>query len=79
MTKIRFPDGNRILYGQDFSYHRGLPSDIDFEIVEYDENRAILKGPGYGGLPYGNGRISISRTQKLPPLYQAICDLEATP
>lgn len=59
---IKFKLGNKIAYGQDFNYWHGLPSNIEFTVEEIDENHAVLKGPGYGGKPYGNGKIYIYRS-----------------
>ena len=68
--KIRFKCGNKVLYYQDMSYWRGLPSNVEFTIDRIDDNSAVLSAPGYGGDPYGNGRVYISRSQKLPLIFQ---------
>lgn len=63
-AKIRFPKGNRIPYGQDFSMKRGIPSDVEFTVVlilETEDHRFQLRGPGYGEKDnYGNGAIYVS-------------------
>lgn len=58
---VRFSPGNQVLYGQDFHTARGVPSGIDFTVEEIDDTHAVLSAPGYGGRPYGNGKIWISR------------------
>lgn len=59
MSTIRFPKGNKILYGQDFAIWCGVPHDVEFEVVKVCDSYMVLKGPGYGGKPYGNGRIYV--------------------
>ena len=56
---MRFPKGNKILYGQDHAYWVGVPHDVEFEVIKVWENGMWLKGPGYGGEPYGNGPILV--------------------
>ena len=59
MSTIRFPENNRILYGQDFTIKCGVPHDVEFKVVRVDSSYMVLEGPGYGGKPYGNGRIYV--------------------
>lgn len=58
-TTIKFPKGNRIIYWQDFAPHYGVPHDVEFEIEKVYDTYMVLKGPGYGGKPYGNGKIYV--------------------
>lgn len=58
-TRLKFPEGNKILYGQDFALWVGVPHDVEFEVVRVERNGMWLKGPGYGGGPYGNGPILV--------------------
>lgn len=63
MATVRFKEGNSIPYGQDMGIHKGVPSGIDFDVrLENDGNGAVLRAPGYGGKPYGNGAIYLSRS-----------------
>lgn len=56
---------NRIGYGQDFGFHRGLPVDVDFTVTREGDHGFSLIAHGYGlmGVPggYGNGRLFVSR------------------
>jgi len=55
---------NKIWYGQDFRYHCGIPPGIRFAIDKIWEKKGFwLKAPGYGGKPYGNGRIFVPYKQ----------------
>ena len=56
---MRFPEGNKILYGQDFAFWVGVPHDVEFEVVKVWKGGMWLRGPGYGGEPYGNGPILV--------------------
>ncbi len=56
---MRFPKGNRIVYRQDFASWVGVPHDVEFEVVKVWKDGMWLKGPGYGGEPYGNGPIFV--------------------
>ena len=52
---IRFKAGNKIKYGQDFHYHTGIPSGVEFT-TQREGDRILLVGPGYGERGnYGNG------------------------
>ena len=48
MSTIRFPENNRILYGQDFTIKCGVPHDVEFKVVRVDSSYMVLEGPGYG-------------------------------
>jgi len=55
-----FDEGNEIIYMQDFGWHRGIPSGIDFEIIKCGDNDCRLMAPGYGKLGvYGNGCLYV--------------------
>ena len=58
---VMFPKGNNIAYGQDFGYHKGVPSGIDFKVGSGCGDSVSLTAKGYGGKPYGNGSIFISK------------------
>ena len=59
-TKLKFPEGNTILYWQDISAGCGLKSGTVFEVQSIRRKGVWLKYPGYGGNHYGDGRIFIS-------------------
>jgi len=61
MGKIRFAPENEVIFMQDFKFFKGVPSDIEFDVVEPGETSVKLIAPGYGGEPYGNGAIWIPR------------------
>lgn len=48
---------NTFRYGQDFAYRRGVPAGVRFEVVDWWSDGYWLRASGYGGKPYGNGRI----------------------
>lgn len=58
---------NSICYGQDFSFKRGIPTDVVFEektnTLFRDERDIWLFAPGYGKKPYGNGAIVLRRKE----------------
>ena len=57
---MKFPKGNKVIYGQDFGWKVGIPHDIHFQ-VEFTGNLMRLTGPGYGiKNNYGNGPLHIS-------------------
>lgn len=52
-TVVRFPEGNNIIFGQDFTWWSGLPHDRDFwvhDVLESDgrPDILVLKADGYG-------------------------------
>lgn len=57
-TRLRFKDGNRVRYFQDFSGWLGMPTEVTFTVA-HSGDRIRLTAPGYGGKPYGNGAIYI--------------------
>jgi len=66
---MKFPEDNNIVYGQDFGWFVGIPSNVDFEIESVEDNRIILIADDYGRLDkkdkYGNGSICVYlRTKK---------------
>lgn len=54
---LTFKEGNGILYGQDFKYRWGIPSGTEFEVDKIERESCWLKASGYGGKPYGDGRL----------------------
>ncbi len=64
---MKFPPDNKIKYGQDFSQHRGVPSDVEFEVKKFSqEGMYVLTGYGYGQRlepydknSYGNGSLYV--------------------
>jgi hypothetical protein len=62
-SKIKFPANNDLPYRQDFAQWRGIPWDVEFEITFLNRERtaAKLTATGYGGNPYGNGALYISK------------------
>lgn len=57
---MKFPEDNNIVFGQDHSWWVNIPHDVEFEIDEiWKDGKIWLKGPGYGGEPYGNGSIVV--------------------
>lgn len=76
-NKIIFPKDNEFLFGQDFSWRVGIPSEIEFTIREIDmDDKIKLTAYGYGLLnskkpdgtydhsAYGNGSIYIYRKKE---------------
>lgn len=64
--KVKFKPNNNILYVQDFNFHRGLPSGIEFD-VDFETSKYLVKltapGFGYPYPNYGNGSIHIKKDQ----------------
>lgn len=59
---MKFHEGNKIVFSQDFRVWEGLPSDVDFDVIPQVKGDSVkLVAPGYGGKPYGNGAIYVSR------------------
>lgn len=69
-VKARFETDNNVLYFQDFSYYRGLPSGVEFECTETSPGTWQLVAPGYGGKPYGNGKILVHDSQRMAPVFE---------
>ena len=59
---VKFRKNNKIPYGQDMQYYKGVPSGIEFEIFPFQSNRVKLIADGYGNLEgnYGNGAVYIN-------------------
>lgn len=74
-NSIRFDKDNEYIYGQDFRFLKGVPSDIDFYPLEETRNGLIIFiGDKHGIRPehnlageYGNGAIDI-RVTDIPHL-----------
>lgn len=61
--RVTFPKDNEILYGQDFSWHRGIPDGIVFE-AEKKGDYYVLTAPGYGKIGnYGNGALYVGQSK----------------
>lgn len=62
---MKFPEGNKIVYGQDFAMRWGIPHNVEFEIDSITLSHITLRGDGFGagldgkGGEYGNGAICI--------------------
>ena len=54
--KIIFSANNQCCYAHDMNFHRGIPSGIVFDVIAAG-SAIILSAPGYGGTPYGGGKI----------------------
>lgn len=62
MKRFKLTKKNEIPFGQDFGQHKGLPTDVVFEVCDDPfptEGRIWIRAPGYGMKPYGNGRITV--------------------
>ena len=63
--KVRFKPDNNIVYGQDHGFGRGIPDGVWFDITPMPEaslftkHLYVLRAPGYGGEPYGNGALFV--------------------
>ena len=62
---LKFPKGNKISYGQDHGFWEGIPHNVEFVIesllsIDDDGVKLALSAPGYGGKPYGNGKIFVT-------------------
>lgn len=62
--RFAFSQGNSIPFGQNLGFYRGVPHDIVFtvkpQMISDSDIILVLKAPGFGGDPYGNGAIYIS-------------------
>jgi hypothetical protein len=66
-TMVRFEPGNNVVYGQDFSVRQGIDHTIIFRVEDFrksDDGGVWLVAPGFGGNPYGNGRIIVYYNQE---------------
>jgi hypothetical protein len=54
--KIIFSANNQCVYAHDMNFHRGIPSGIVFDVIAA-EGAIVLSASGYGGTPYGQGKI----------------------
>lgn len=76
MAKTIIFQENNILYMQDFSYYRGVPHGVEFTIEYITRDRVVLSAPGYGGKPYGNGKLYINRSQRMAKIYEDLWEKE---
>lgn len=79
---MKFRKGNKIYYGQDFRYRRGVPSGINFQVSKWKMG-FVLRADGYGLFGnYGNGALFLynSRLSKiLKERLQKKCGRECRP
>ena len=60
---MKFRPDNKIRYGQDHAFHRGIPAGVDFKVKPFVQGRFVLTACGYGCLErhsakcYGNGSL----------------------
>lgn len=58
---MKFKKGNKIHFGQDFSYYMGIPHNVNFKVVRFGMDAYKLVADGYGLLDkpnaYGNGAL----------------------
>lgn len=60
LPSVRFPKGNSIPYSEDFSYYRGIPSDVDWYIARVGRSSISLVRVGHGVKGhYGNGSLLV--------------------
>lgn len=51
---------NYISYGLDHGFHRGIPTGVEFEVIDEGDNRYELIAPGYGEVGnYGSGSLHV--------------------
>jgi len=74
--KLQFKEGNNVLYSQDFKRYRGVPSNVTFTVEERIDCITVLSAPGYGGNPYGNGKIYISDWLCMDEICRALWEKE---
>lgn len=61
---MRFRPDNKIRYGQDHCFYRGIPSGVEFQVERFGDSMYRLTGHGYGVLgegseAYGNGQLYV--------------------
>lgn len=62
-TKRVYFTENHIKYGQDFQRKVGLPTYWFFTVNSDREDEVCLEASGYGAKPYGNGRVTIKKSE----------------
>ncbi len=60
--KVKFKE-NRILFGQDCAYYRGIPEGVEFTVSRVNKDVLKLTACGFGGNPYGNGALFVYESQ----------------
>jgi len=73
---MQFSKGNKICYGQDFRFFRGLPSGVDFTVESRDGGKWFeLRAPGYGATgAYGCGSLFVRNlTRRQRQQFEAAC------
>jgi hypothetical protein len=68
-TQVSFEEDNNLIFGQDLSWWQNVPSDVTFTVDGYMTEKSKITGvwlraSGYGGKPYGNGRILVYTHQE---------------
>ena len=68
---MKFPKGNTIAYMQDDEGDWGIPHDVEFKVTKVSKRRLVgggwqLRADGYGGDPYGNGRLFVWKNHLRP-------------
>lgn len=57
---IKFPAGNKIIFGQDFGWYRGIPDGLEWEVEYATAHGLTLSAQGYGAKGnYGCGKIYV--------------------
>jgi hypothetical protein len=62
---MKFPEDNKIRFGQDFSFWEGIPSDVEFKVEQKIDKKYVLCAYGYGlqikgdSKAYGCGRLYV--------------------
>jgi hypothetical protein len=70
MKKFVIHKPNKIKYGQDMTFYRGLPIGVEFSVSRFNGGY-VLKADGYGNPTpnYGNGAIYLYKTKDLSKHY----------
>ena len=72
LASVRFPSGNKIMFGMDFGCWEGIPADRDFYIIAEapEQHQAFyLAARGYGVRgDYGNGSIMVKKVDLIATL-----------
>lgn len=62
---MKFPEDNKIRFGQDFSFWEGIPSDVEFKVEQKIDEKYVLSAYGYGlqikgdSKAYGCGKLYV--------------------
>jgi len=58
--RVRFKRDNSVRFGQDFRWFVGVPVGVWFD-AHSQSGHWRLVAPGFGGVPYGNGALYVSK------------------